>query len=214
VRTCIDLLLVVVLSWAASGCQGILGPKSDGNSNQLLPLHVGNQWVYSVTVFDSSGNQTSSYLDTAVVKIDTTIAGLTWYLVPTLPGIDTEPGLYLTYYANENDGLWERLSSHDTVFQVFFFKYPANEGESWETHPRDSSCVRAADCQLSVPYGSLHCIKYQMGIEFSRYDSVFAYFKPGLGLVMFEEYLNNGNQFYSGRFCLAAKAVLVSASVK
>ena len=50
------------------GCRKSENPVVSGEPLHLIPLKVGNAWEYQVTAFDSSGKQSSRFMDEIFFK--------------------------------------------------------------------------------------------------------------------------------------------------
>lgn len=68
----------------------------------IMPLKVGNKWLYKVTEYFSTGEIYSSYYDSIVVKSEEYKNGEKWYKV-YLPMLTTMNDVYIT---NTDKGLW------------------------------------------------------------------------------------------------------------
>lgn len=65
-----------ILFFLLIGCKdenNIIDPP--GESIEIVPLEVGNSWIFQITTYDSSANIISNNIDTAKVVSDTLING-------------------------------------------------------------------------------------------------------------------------------------------
>ena len=143
-------------------------PLQPGETRDLIPLSVGNYWVFEQTNYDSLGNMTSiEPHDTIEIVGDTTIGGIIWSYKYYL-------GVLLAY-RNSPAGILIRLVSKNSDATVkLIYKFPA---EITDTYPYpvvwfgvsptrlvDSlyQCfVMARDTLVTVPAGSFQCYKYR-----------------------------------------------------
>lgn len=130
------------------------------NANEILPLAVGNRWVYDVTVSDSLGEIQFQFVDSNAVDRDTLINGERWYII--MRG-NTNLGLG----ANRMDGYWARnlppwdsLTISDVGPAYLAAKFPAALGETFLNIDNLITKVLSTDTTVEVPAGSFSCYKY------------------------------------------------------
>ncbi|GEM_PF-1524189 len=186
-------------------------PVISNNSDGMVPLKVGNEWIYRYFMYDTSGNEIATFLDTVAVERDTIIGNERWYRVPRLKPADAD---FFDFYTNRIDGLWvlQRVigPNSDTAFSYLTFKYPTQPGDSWGNFVGDSTRTSSIAEIIITPSGTDTCIKYEDHFQLYPTDSIifWYYFKPGKGWVMFEIYSTTG----SGRQYLLNRLILINAT--
>ena len=193
-------------------CHSGVEPPVDDNTGPLIPLAVGNYWVYQEYDLNSDGSIRSAnqYIrgykitDTLSVNLDGTKqktfrcnrcdSSTSW---TSFDGRLLYNGNDGTYYAGVTD-----RDSVSTLFNDLMFKYPTNKGH--ETAARtfyynifcnfdnvpDSvittyTCV-STDSLFSTPFGDFKCVVYKLKLMLDDYfylGDVYYFFKPGLGMV-------------------------------
>ena len=164
------VILVVSTEFACTESSNPCVPKR--TSGPLVPLVVGNQWVYHVITFDEQGNITSnSTYDTNRVISDTLIQGERWFFYY---------GLF-EYCVNRSDGLWVRgYLTPDSLTDYLAYKFP---GEKGDTNILSSNVIVSTDTVISTEYGCFHTYEYVVddaGIQAHNF------FAPGIGLIKSE----------------------------
>ena len=150
-----------------TGCTSSNQPSSTALS--LMPLAVGNQWVYRVTSLDTNGVVTGVENDTIRVLKDTTFGGQTCYVLSSL-NTDRSPG----YFQSRSDGIW--APSGNSYAMQKWFSYPAKVGDTTMIYSHDPVVVRNVDTLVAGPGGAWRCCVYNL-------DNVFIeYYAPGVGL--------------------------------
>ena len=162
--------------------------NSTGNSNtiELIPLEVGNFWVYKYNEYDENDSLTDSDIDTMRISEMKSFNSETWYLIEFENQYRSNrgDGLYYGMMIREGDGLlaWETLK--EVFSPSLIFKYPASSGDAWEMNHRG---VRPASCigndETTVVGGVTYkgCMKYR--VVDRRGSTIISWFKPGLGEV-------------------------------
>lgn len=183
------------------------------NSEGLMPLTIGNRWTIRYFMYDTTGAEIATFLDTVVIKRDTVIGNERWYNSARLKPPEAD---FLDFYTNRSDGFWVRRrvirSGWDTAFSYVTFKYPTQPGESWGNVLGDSTRTVSTREIVTTPSGTDTCIKYEDHFQLFAYDGIifYYYFKPTKGWVMFEIYSKTAG----GRHYLLNKLVLVSVSLR
>ncbi len=215
------LFLLLVSTAAIISCDDII--DSDDNINKtkieydyvvtnqensvILPLRVGNRWLYNVTEYDWRGGIDTQYYASIVVEKDTIIHNERWFYVRGWCG-GADISILLT---NTNVGLWFKCEPcGDSFLEAQYPKvrnpYFSGEISSFVLTGEDSlltdTVLRWARyeevAQLEVPYGIYDCTKYTDRIEYKitekRYDPYQSmYFVPDLGLIKYEKYSYGAN---------------------
>ena len=133
-----------------------------GSSSEIIPLALGNRWIYTITAFDSLGIALGSSIDTSVVSRDTTIDNETWYIL-------YNRGAPVNLGINRTDGYWSRtvtLSPGSTNIAALgepylSSKFPATVGQVFANETGYTSLVLDADTMVTVAAGTFECYKYK-----------------------------------------------------
>ena len=161
---------VVVLVVLCASCKKDASPTEAAVVAPLLPLNIGNFWIYNVDQIDSEGHTTPMLIDTTRVSRIDTIRGKIVYSGRGLyPQIFTKTdGYYSTYYGEPD---------------ILLLKYPCLRGDSFSSglivgpgFPYGYTVV-SVDTLIATPAGSFYCIAYRhrLGMEF---------YAPGVGRVL------------------------------
>jgi hypothetical protein len=145
------------------------------NSENLLPLAVGNAWQYELT--SSRRSRVDTSVQTIAIDRDTVMGGIRMYRVPL--GNDG------AWFGNGVGGVyaWGRELGPDPVL---FFRYPLAKGESYEFHtggPTFTIAVVAVDEVVELPSGSARCIHYRMRSD--KDEEAHVLIDPRIGVVKF-----------------------------
>ncbi len=108
--------------------------KCEPNQETLMPLEVGNYWVYQIWPFI----QPDTVIEEITRKVPVTIAGVTYEAFAfsqLYPVKGSRPPLEWLYWNGPCGLYWlGGISPTDTLFyKTLLFKYPAEVGESWKT---------------------------------------------------------------------------------
>jgi hypothetical protein len=133
-----------------------------GSSSEILPLAVGNSWIYAITAFDSLGNVLGNGIDTSIVSRDTTIDNETWYIL-------YNRGAPVNLGINRSDGYWSRavtLSPNTTNIATLgdpylSAKFPTATGQVFVNETGYSTVVLDTDTTVTVPAGTFRCYEYK-----------------------------------------------------
>jgi hypothetical protein len=163
----------------------------------IIPLAVGNQWVWKHTVIDSTNHVVSSTQSTLRIIGDTIINGEQWYI--------PDRNYYQT---NRPDGIWSATKS-DPLKSKRDYKHPVNINEvmhsdtvSYGSGPKDyhiyDYVLKEKGQPISVIAGQFAANRYEPVIK--NLDGTLAsdsscncrsieWFSPGYGLIKVEFYL-------------------------
>ena len=133
-----------------------------GSVSEIIPLAVGNAWIYAITAFDSLGNVLGNAVDTSTVARDTVIDSETWYILYNR-GVPVNLGI------NRSDGYWSRsvtLSPGTANIaslgeEYLSSKFPATVGQVFANETGYRTVVLDADTMVTVTAGSFECYKYK-----------------------------------------------------
>ncbi|MCP4566974.1 MAG: Ig-like domain-containing protein [FCB group bacterium] len=141
----------------------------------LMPLAIGNQWVYRVDSRDSLYYNVEISYDTVLIKDSVLRDDEYWYYV--------DGG---GYFQNKDDGLWNIINGMEQLF----LKHPAVVGDEYgfSPYPQYSwlgtrMTLISKDTLVEVPAGTFSCYLYVCEVYdvYTMYDSYF--YAPGIGMV-------------------------------
>ena len=170
------IISIVVIIVIVVGCRKddiLVNPQSE--SNGIIPLAVGNQWIYSLNAYDTTGNVAISTSTTYQVVSDTVHNGIRWFHLSNF------------YCTNQNLGLF----SSDGLLAL---KYPAAARDSFYVNATVGYMhVLSVDTTITIPLGTYHCYAYTNNqsispgmIESSR---EIVYVSPKVGMIKGEIYV-------------------------
>lgn len=144
----------------------------------IMPLAVGNMWVYSVSYQDTL--HFYHYEDTILITRDTVIGGESWYV--------DQRGYH---YANRSDGLY-LLNNGQPVLAL---KFPANINDSFPSpfvipgppyEPIRNLVVQSTSQSVTVPKGTYTCIVYRTPDD-PAFPAGYADYRycPNVGLIQY-----------------------------
>ncbi len=144
--------------------------------NIIMPLEVGNAWVYQIYALDTAGNALRlASIDTLMVVEDTTVNYERWFRVTGLPRTEG-------WVINREDGFWFARPNE----QPFLFaKFPAEVGDRYTStigQVEAHTTLAAISVEVTVPAGTYLCHKYIQKIGPLEATTNY-YFAPGIGLV-------------------------------
>ena len=144
------------------------------DASVIMPLEIGDRWIFDVTDFDSTCSVLKRFVDTLVIVGDKVINGQRWYV--------TNEGCIVR---NSPEGLWSALLVDGEISNLTLAaKYPGSTGERWYY---GYATIVSADMVLKVPYGEFHCYKYEDTMNLEDTPSV-SYLAPGVGILRAEYY--------------------------
>jgi len=135
--------------------------KPDQKNNVIMPLEIGNEWVYKITNFDDQGAVTSTEYQTLKINGHVQIENENWY----------HSGDSSVYWVNTDIGLMTKNFNNPIEFRA---KYPANVGDeflhtiidtSW-SEPRNPTqgywyMTVTKDIEILTPAGQFKCFAYK-----------------------------------------------------
>ena len=135
---------VILIIFVAAGCS-----KNEIDKSVILPLKIGNYWVYKVT------NTIDGKVETDTLKVarDTLIKGEKWFIVN-----HTSEHSFVLILQNKSDGL-HMVDYYNTPH--IFLKYKAIPGEVFTPRKeKDSVKVISINEKVVVPAGTFECYIY------------------------------------------------------
>lgn len=191
-------LLILIVSFSACG---LFENEKDPLSGDLVPLEVGNYWVYETTYLDVL-KDTIRYEVTAKVEVPIGDTSYTAYAANFVPfPEDLEPYFWLR--RNGEQGLYSMggISEADTLFiNKVEYKLPSEVGETFQTpqisfsydqlefYISDTLSITLVDDdrEIVTPAGTFECYVFKFpvsnGDDVPRWD-YYLYYSTGVGLV-------------------------------
>ncbi|MBU0982599.1 MAG: hypothetical protein KKA42_01930 [candidate division Zixibacteria bacterium] len=169
------LLGVVLLSLFSGGCSDdSVDPRPAPGT--IVPLEVGNRWVYRVFTYPAGGDPIESTDSIVIVSKDTT-------------GDET---VYRTHVgevmAERASGLWFARSESDSL--TLLFEYPTFIGAGWPFGPAFEWYVTVVGTRtpVQVPTGNYNCYVYvrSEAVAVPREWEKF-YVVPDVGIVQYQK---------------------------
>jgi hypothetical protein len=182
-------IIIFLLFIAVVGCENklILGPEPP---DSIMPLTVGNQWVYQYTAFDIVPPDTMFY-DTVTFDVITALDN-NFYTVEYSGVVDTFPNY--SYFRSINGGL-EQLDVNTQPFDtVLVFRFPVTLNQNYFLSTSVVT-VEATDTMISVSGGSFPSVYYHI-IQMDTSGTVVLYdgkifYSLNVGQVKAEKYYYN-----------------------
>ena len=193
------LLFVVVAGLFIASCsdESSTAPTKE-EKKAIMPLAVGNEWEYGITIHDEGGHNNSASLIIKVVGMEE-IEGKSIYEM--LVGNEN------SYLLLEEDGLYNYTKSGGKEY--IEVKYPVAKGDTYIQNDAGNTTtftVESLDKQLETEAGIFTTIKY-VGIKIDEeagekyYDEL--YYCPGVGMIKSEEYMTlDGEEEYRNTMVL------------
>ena len=162
------------------------GFAEDIEPKPLIPLAVGNIWVYEQLRFDSLGN--ISDRDT----LDLEISGSTdefdveaFFWSWELAGGPTEViGIYDDGYYVLGEVVGNNVMTYSN--RALWLQFPAAKGDTFiNIHDRTINIVHEVDVEKEIPSGTYRCYEIRTYSRFWDADFIM-WFSPGIGLVASE----------------------------
>ncbi|MGA2296468.1 MAG: hypothetical protein ABSG15_02855 [FCB group bacterium] len=192
-KTILSLIILVIIVFA--GCNKTDSPVSPTQSDVLIPLKVGNTWIYQ------GGSKDSVSTDTLKVIRDTIINGVTWYF------FNSDSSDVVT---NLNDGFYDMfIGSYSYMGSGLSFKYPAKVGDTCSSSNNNSTqngirTVLSVNESITVKAGTFKCYKFQSyGVvtdttyNFSIYTKDTVWICPNIGMIKTKSWVSFDNIYYN-----------------
>lgn len=167
----------------------------NGNNADLIPLEVGNKWVYELNDFNDSSE---ALIDTLIneIKYKEDINNETFYYM----SVDSDTPASFRYI-NRKQGLWVSwnfsqdnekqivkypIKLNDSVLFDYFIRTHEN-GQVYDTL-RVYKKITGMNRAISVPAGKFNCIEitqimYNTGGEQNTAFKIIEYYEPGIGKI-------------------------------
>jgi|GEM_PF-5535959 len=152
--------------------------SSNGSNTVILPLTVGNTWIYNVITSVGTDTLTTSVLDIVA------LGGVDTYRV----GTNTQ----YNYYRNYSDGLYKFGDSTEIyTSRRLFIMYPCVVGNTWSFNG-GTYRVNNLSRSVTVPAGTFNCIEYYYRRNTgSGVTEHYEYWAPGIGQIRQDVYVDS-----------------------
>jgi|GEM_PF-4498743 len=168
----VKIVFLVVLFVFLNSCND--SPTKPFQKIEIVPLSVGNVWIYQNRKLDSNGTIIKEYFDTIRVIKDTIIDGTRWYTY-------FEPSSDL-WYQNDEYGYRNYTILYPTWYHYYaLYKFPGKSGEEFEGFGRKK--IDSTDAIYITKIGSFKSFKYIDNDKYSFGKFADYYVSPGIGLV-------------------------------
>ena len=156
----------------------LFSSHSGGKDSVLIPLSVGNMWVYEVTEYSDSFEVMKTYYDTVSIVKDTSIMGDHWFYQLT-----SSNGNY-TMVTNFEGGVYWMFADKSFKAQsdpFLAFAYPSPAGQQY-TFANFTAEVADTALLASTPFGQKECYLYVLSNPESPVTVEFI-ISPGVGVL-------------------------------
>jgi len=193
-------IFMIAISCSEDSNSPIISPN---NTDELIPLKIGNTWVHNKTYYDEFLAENSGKVTSTVIS-DEMYNGEKYYRMEMLRPNSSQKEISPVYYINKSDGFYSLSFDENNEPETEFIKYPVSEGEIFFNDEIRKSYAEKVDTLISTRAGKFKCIKYVHIIQLDgKYSSkVLTFYCPGIGLIGIEYYTmyhETGNQvlFYT-----------------
>lgn len=207
-----------LLATAAAGCD-VVGPQEIAPPEPILPLAVGNTWVYTTVSYDYEGAPRDTVTRLEGVFADSTVDGETWYAWGKGETSDeAEADAFhhtrsRLWYTLRDDGLWRGPPGSATPWHEI--PYPASVGETNRPRLIDGRTVGggnmtlvSTDTTVTVAAGTFRCYHYQEQGVYTPYHANDRFYAPGVGRV-----LSVNREYFRGEVYVRSRSELTSYRV-
>ena len=153
-RHILFLSFIISLLFGSLNCNKSNPVGNNDPSSEIIPLKVGNTWVWQITNYDTSGTISSTTSDSLWVSQDTVLNGqkyfLLWEQQKNSDGTINQSAS--NYFArNIQSGYSRRDGNQETVL----YNYPYQNGDT---------TVIASNVSVTVPTGTYNCLEYHIPV--------------------------------------------------
>jgi len=233
-------LLIFSFSLFLISCHNSTEPPIDENNEPLIPLAVGNYWVYQQYTLNNDGSILYAEKLLSGFKISDTLSvtlngekQITFQCSRCDSSANWTSSEARLIYIGKDGIYYSGITDNDTLklsFNDLMFKYPATKGEETLAHTfyyeifgnpeniPDSivttyTCV-STDSLFSTPVGNFRCTVYKIKLMLDAVfylGDVYYFFRPGVGLV---GTIYMVYSYYTNENYYAIKNVLVNYKLK
>ena len=193
-RKFVYLLFVIVAGLFVASCSdesSSTEPSGNEPSTDIMPLEVGNEWVYKNLSYDELGSVSGESLDTLKLIQELTVADYKYY--KTQYGEES-----FNFIGLKDDGLYRLNEAGEEIYMVA--KYPCVVGDVYEQLDEYASktfTVLAVDELVETPAGSFKTIKYHGVWKDENTGDIFNdiyYYSVKAGMIKNEYYMENSGE--------------------
>ncbi|MEI6089772.1 MAG: hypothetical protein WCR42_04930 [bacterium] len=171
----------------------------------IMPLKVGNLWVYKITSYNQDGSLSGISYDSLLIKRDTIINNEKWFIIEE-PQYKHNDLIYLT---NTDIGLWYKSSEminksylraeYPIKNATYFIETVSDEIPELVNDSLDIWINTGIANNFSSSYGVFNCNKYTAWGHIRKADRDYnpwfvEYYSPNLGLLRTEQYKEDANK--------------------
>ncbi|MBE2188675.1 MAG: hypothetical protein KGZ71_08475 [Desulfobulbaceae bacterium] len=163
------------------------------DTSVLIPLKLGNSWVYKEIDYWNPVATTSQFSLTVDSAVQ--FQGETHYKM-RITDIQTDETMIIdAYFINKADGHHFIYIPEDGEPDVTLFKYPTFDGEIISEDEYFKFYVESVNAEYTTPAGKFKCIKYVsiVTIDGKEYEKTINYIAPGIGRIADETYDKSPN---------------------
>jgi hypothetical protein len=126
-------------------------PIATNASGELIPLKVGNMWVWQISNYDNTGKVIGTAIDSSWVSQDTIVNGAKYFQVwEQYKHLDGTVDQVQNYYLSRNST--SGFSRMDGNQEHVLYNYPFQNGDP---------TIISSSVLVAVPAGTYDCIEYQ-----------------------------------------------------
>jgi hypothetical protein len=162
----------------------------------IMPMKIGNEWVYKETAFDSVGQPIAIDYDTVRIARDSSLLGEMWFL--------DNHGILQT---NRQDGRWVFAGT-----PYMTEKYPARLNDSYVVQDSLSGIlarVSGANISVVVPAGAYEAYGYRWSRLTTANAVADFFFVPNIGMVKAATYSRSSTVTY-----ISSERELMSVTIR
>jgi len=180
----LQLLLAVLVVFVGSGFLNCINAQSDDPAH-LIPLTLGNFWIYEVEVYVNDSLMQSA-VDTTLLTETKHWGGHAWL------GPRGKRGQLMR---NSDEGVWNfRVNTrYPKGAEFLIYPYPAEVGKEWDVESMPSKLISVSDT-ITVPAGEFTgCYQIFYNDEAGNSEAS-VWIKPGVGKVMVRANVGTGER--------------------
>ena len=198
------IILILVTSCKDDTTSPVIKPL---NTDELIPLKIGNTWVYEHIIYNGSDQKTIQ--ETITVESEIQYKNEKHFI---FKHTDHSTGKIKTpkvYYINKADGHYMiYLELYEDIYTIKL-NYPTFEGDIIYEDGINKYYIEKVDTIYTTPAGKFKCIKYVQSVLYDGKDmfTYINYIAPGIGRVVAEVYRTDPK---NGIQSINTKSILLS----
>lgn len=177
--------LFFALSAYSCTVDSTVSPPSD--SEQMIPLRVGNQWTYADSILTSSGNFAGSYTVTVTDRIDT--LGRSWWQIDNI----FNPSIASNYFTLNGNSIFSLQATKSVIGMapILSLEYVRPTGDDtirYQALYDGDAFITKVATRLAHQYSATagvfdNCIVFTYDITREHYQEIVS---PGIGMIALE----------------------------